>query len=294
MKFRFVISKWANFYFFVSVLSGCKNRKDYMSLWQKEIGPLSLKEKQALKKFRNLHKKYHNDKIYLWNYFFVENKNPLERKLKKDIPIKDFRFIQKTFDSFKKKFNQLYEIDYPLLKKWREALSNYSLNKNSPKKEILKILSFLYCTPIPKGKTEIYLLFSGDQSVGGSFHYGRDRIALEISRLSLREIDRAIGIIWHEFIHLYFDHGYFISLIKRLVKDERVVHYVKEAAASSLFPRGILGKRFLSIPSSNKQLHYIFNSNIASKILTLSREYIYKKRGFDENYIKKILKILRK
>jgi len=54
MKFRFIISKWGNFYFFIQNLSewhfSC--RKKYNALWQKELGSLSLEEKQTLKVFK--------------------------------------------------------------------------------------------------------------------------------------------------------------------------------------------------------------------------------------------------
>ena len=86
MKFRFLISKQANFYFFVSNLSewhfSCG--KDYNILWKKELGQFSPKEKDALKRFKEIRLKYPSGKSLFERAFFI-NKTPF-LKLKENLP----------------------------------------------------------------------------------------------------------------------------------------------------------------------------------------------------------------
>jgi len=77
MKFKFIISKWGNFYFFVQNLSewhfSC--RKNYNVLWQKELGILSPKEKKALKVFKKIRSNFPSGKTFFEQAFFTK-KNP--------------------------------------------------------------------------------------------------------------------------------------------------------------------------------------------------------------------------
>lgn len=291
MKFKFVISKWANFYFFITIISGLKERKDYIALWKKEISQFSGKERKLLNEFKKLHLKYFQKEIYLWNYFFTNSISPW-KEIKKITTSSDYEIIKKTFEIFRKKFEKLYKKDYPLLKQWGKIL-NHSFSKNIKiNNKIINILSILYKVYPLKKEVIIYLLFSSPQSGGGGFHRGYNRIALETSRRSLSNINKVIGIIWHELIHLYFDHIYFIPMIYKIIKNDQAVFLIKEIATSSLFPNGILGMNLLSTPQP-RQLHSIIKPDLTSKVLKLTGYYIKNHKSFDKIYINQILKIMK-
>ena len=123
MKFRFIISRWANFYYFLHNLAKCEwpwpYRKWHNLVWKKEIGSLTKEEKEALKMFKKIYAKYFLKK-YLGNPFFLR-KDPW-RFLKKEIAKEDVLTLKQIFSIWSDKFEKIYQQDLPNLRRWERKL----------------------------------------------------------------------------------------------------------------------------------------------------------------------------
>ncbi len=290
MEFKIIVKKQGVFYFFVQNLSewhfSC--RKIYNKLWLSELGTLSKKEKAVLQEFKKIHQKYSFGPNYLGHYFFLK-KNPW-KNMQKEIPRKDFISIKKIFFSLEEKFKSFYKKELPLLKKWQKHLDK-KINNIKLSNSILKTLNNLYSCKIKSKKVKIYLLPSTNEAVGGGGALKKTAITLEISRLPLNQLNRVIGIIWHETIHLLFEKKYFYPLLKnKFPNDKDKVTLIKETTASSLFPGGILSKKFL------KRSALPLNKNLpieeSKRILALIDPYVKKNKPFDKNYIEKLYPVV--
>jgi len=294
MEFKFIISKWANFYFFLQNLSEWhyRVRKSYNILWRKELGQFSSKEEEeSLRMFKEIHSRYSFGENYLANYFLVESGNPWIH-MKNHVSSADLNSLQDIFNCFEKKFERLYQIDLPLFKKWEEKLAE-CLKDTGLNQKIIKSLGLLYNVLPPEKEVLIYLLFSSEHESGGRFQPDRDCITVELSRIPISRINHIVGIVWHELIHLYFDRVNFIPLLSKKTKDEKTIHLLKEIAAGSLLPDGILGMKFLSA-SPPRQLSSEIRPELTSNVLKIATQYLDGNRSFDENYIDQILNILKK
>ncbi|MBU2104372.1 MAG: hypothetical protein KKF67_01175 [Nanoarchaeota archaeon] len=292
MEFSIIIKKQGIFYFFVQNLSewhfSC--RKDYNKIWLEELGSLSKKEKTALQKLKKVHQEYSFGQSYLGRYFFLK-RNPW-KNIENEMPKSDFIIIKNTFSVLKEKFESFYKKELPLLKNWQTHL-NKKINNPKLINPILKKLNNLYNGNIKSQKIKIYLLPSTDKAAGGGAGLNKKAITLEISRISLEQLNRVIGIIWHEVIHLLFEKVYFHPLLKRKFPQDRdAISLIKEATASSLFPGGILSKKFL------KRLALPLNRNLPAKeskqVLSLAALYVKKNKHFDIRYINKLYSLLYK
>lgn len=290
MKFRFLISKQANFYFFVSNLSewhfSCE--KDYNILWQKELGKFSSEENEALKKFKTIRSKYPSGKSLFEQAFFT-NKTPF-LKLKKSLPVNEYKVIEEVFKTMKKKFDSLYKKELLLLRMWKKEL-DIKANNKILSNSIVKILQNLFVTSPRINKISVYLLFSSRSHTGGGANIDGESVSLEISRYPIEYINHAQSIIWHEVIHLLFQNEYFNPKLMEILKDRQKAKIVNEVAIASLFPRGILGNNFFKNRLADK-LHSKVNPRQTEKILNLTKQFIASNKSFDDIYIKKLAGIL--
>jgi len=287
IKFNIKISKWANFYFFIQNLSEWhfSNRKDYNLFWRKTLGVFSTQEEDALKRFKKIHLQYPFGELYLGRQFFLEE-NPwvvLEQKLLKE----DFINLKKIFSLLKEKFDNFYNQELFLLKKWQTTLQK-KLNNKSLITAINATLSKLYATFLLSKDITIYLLPSTKNHTGGTGGIINDKsINLEISHFSLEKPNQVIGIIWHEVTHLYFEKQSFLLLVnKKYPNDPDAVNLIKEAANSSLFPNGVLGIKFLN--TQRKLLSTKIPLEYTKKLVTLADIFIKENKSFDDEYIKKV------
>jgi len=292
MKFRFIISKWANFYFFVQNLSEWhfSNRKDYNVLWRNELGQFSSEEENALKQFKEIHLRYPFGKLYLGRQFFLK-KNPwdiLAKKLSKE----DFIAVKNTFFLLQNKFDLLWNKELPLLLQWQKEL-NDKLNNLLLTKSIINSLKIIFNTPPSKSEITINLLPSSVERTGGGANIDDKNISLEISRYPTEGINHAIGIMWHEIIHLCFQNQYFFPFVLEYFSNNRQkADLVNEVTISAIFPRGILGIRLLKNKPPYKLTNQI-NPKQTIQILDLIKEYVDNKKYLDEKYIKTVVEILK-
>ncbi len=296
MKFKFIISKWGNFYFFVQNLSrwhfSC--RKIYNDLWQKELGKLSPKEKKALRIFKRIRSRFSSGKTFFEQAFFTK-KNPWNN-IEKNLPAQDYEAIKNTFLILNDKFQKLYKQDYSSLKFWQENLKKISDSKSSSK-DIAEILCLLYKNHKATKKTiNVYILFSSTDQRGGGANINEKSISVEISRQPLTTINYIIGIIWHEAIHLCFEKEYFLPLVqKKFPGDWDTISLIKEMTVISLFPKGVLANKFLKINKNKKEsLHAKLPIKYNKGLLSITNAFIKKRKYFDENYIEKLYTIISK
>ncbi|MBI4993554.1 hypothetical protein HZC33_01160 [Candidatus Wolfebacteria bacterium] len=288
MKFEFIISKWANFYFFIQNLSEWhfSNRKNYNILWREELGQFSPEEENSLKEFKEIHLRYPFGESYLGRQFFIE-KNPwiiLEQKLSQE----DFINLKNIFSLLEKKFNLLWNKEEPLLLQWQKKLSD-KINEPHLVKSIVDILNIIFNTSPSEFKININLLFSSPVQTGGGASIDNKSISLEISRYPLNDANHAMGIIWHETIHLCFEKQYFLPLLyKKYLNDFDTINLIKESAISSLFPNGVLGRKFLN--SKNITLNAKIPKNYVKteELIKLINIYIKKNKPLDNEYIEKV------
>jgi len=289
--FSIIINKSAIFYFFIQNLSEWhfSNRKDYNSLWHKELGQFSLQEESALKKLKEIHLKYPFGRLYLGRQFFLEE-SPwaiLEQKL----PREDFVNLKNIFSLLEKKFNDFYKKERTLLEKWQTTLQKELSNKNLIT-TVNITLGKLYSAPPLSEEIIIYLLPSSEKNSGGVGGIIDNRsINLEISRYPLEKFNHAIGIIFHEITHLYFEKQSFLPrVVKKYQDDPDAVNLVKEATNSSLFPNGALGIKFLNIKKG--LLNTKIPQEYTEKLLLLADRYVKEDRLFDDEYIETIYSLV--
>ncbi len=290
MKFRFIISKRANFYFFISNLSkwhfSCV--KDYNILWQEELGQFSPEEKRALKIFKKIRCKYPSGKSLFERAFFT-NKTPFSI-LKKNLPVGEYEIIAEVFKILGKKFNLLYKKELPFLSMWKNKLDNIKIDKVSTN-SIIEILKTLFNTLPTVKKCNVYLLFSSEFHTSGGANIDEESVSLEISRYHLKNVNHVTAIIWHEIIHLLFQNNYFYPKLMEIFKDRQKTKIINEIIIASLFPRGVLGDKFFKNRIADK-LYSGISLSKTKKILDLTEHVISDKKSFDEEYIRKIAKIL--
>ncbi len=300
MRFKFIIKKWANFYFFVQNLAewhfSC--RKDYNKEWKKELGKFSEREKIALRKFKTIHLKYPYEKKYLGLPFFL-NKNPWE-KLKNVLTKAEFQTLQNVFSVFSGKFEYLYKRDFPFLKAWQKFLFE-KVNRFPFNEKINKILASFYRAPQIKDEVKVYLLVSGEK-FGGSANLDKKSIVLEISRYPIKKENlwQILGTIWHEIAHSWFETYFLEPSLKKILKNEKEktaqnkIDAICEMTNRVLVhPEGILGEKFLKIPLE-KERFSPKNLKIFLTWQNLVREYLKKHKPIDEAYIKKVLPLYSK
>lgn len=292
MKFLFIINKWANFYFFVQNLSEWHfiNRKTYNEYWRKELGPFSTKEEKALKKLKDIHSRYSFGKEYLGKSFFLSKKpwKALEKQLSK----KELVELKNIFSVFQPKFEVLYRKEQPLLMEWQRELQGKANNKLLMNL-VNNSLAGLYNAPPLKNEIKIYLLFSSPTIFGGGANINNKRIALEISRYPHKKINSAIGAIWHEVIHAYFEKHFFLPLLhKNFPDDPEAVDLIQEVTARAVFfPGGVLEKKFLKTVTPMNGIPKRHTISFL-KLKELVKEYLQENKSFDGKYVEKAFSLL--
>jgi hypothetical protein len=219
-------------------------------------------------------------KDFFGQVFFI-SKDPLS-DLSESVPKKDLKKLEEVFTIFTPYFNTLYKKDLPYLKAWKRELKE-QMHADNLTPCLNPTLASLYHAKPLQANINIYLLFSTPKSSGGGAAADGKSITLEISRYPLKRVGEAIGIIWHELIHLYFERHYFFPLLRRKFPgDQEAVSLIKEAAASSLLPNGVLGSSILKLKA--KRLHTRIPLKYNKSLLSLAEKYIRKGRFFDGDY----------
>ena len=291
MKFKIIVKKWAVFYFFVQNLSewhfSCM--KEYNIVWRRELEPFTEQQEEALRQFNRTHQKYSFGKNYLGRYFYLDDQ-PIDA-LYKTVPLEDFEIISKTFSVLENKFDDFYKHEYPLLTNWQSLLEEHLNNNENQNESIIKNLKTVYHNKNLQSEINVFILPSIENITSGSGNIGDTKsITTAISHQPFENYNRVIAVLWHEAIHRFFEKEHFFPMIQDVFpQDQDAVNLVKEATASSLFPNGLLGRKFLGITTNslNKKLPEIYNE----QILALTKHYMEQNQAFDKQYINEIYSI---
>jgi len=273
MQFKFVVSKLANFYFFIANLSewhfSC--RKDYNEEWMKIIGKLTPREKILLEKFRKISQKYNfsspylQKTKYLGKYFYLLPQNICWQQLKKCVTASEFETIRETFDIFRPKFEKIWR------KSQTQGLKTFKqeLRKNKWQNLFQDLEMFLGKGPEILNVIIVFSPLKGNGvTAAGNAMLGYQNLILELPALKKNswELNYSICILAHEVAHVLFEKNNGRKLIRDALKDEKMPHRFKncplttenlinEIVAESLVPYGYLAQKY----SDFKLIHCLFN-----------------------------------
>lgn len=253
-------------------------------MWREKLGKFSDEEEIAIKQFKEIRRNYNASKTFFEEAFFIA-KNPFDI-LQKQLPITEYDIIKQIFNTLENKFNILYNEDLPLLEKWQEELAN-KMSGPSLVNNIAGTLAMLYNIPIPEKEITIYTLLSSDKQTGGGANIDDKSITIEVSRYPLERLNHALGIIWHEIIHLVFQNNFYKLLLTSFPTDQKTTDFINELVVASLFPKGILGIRLLNTGPATRLSSQI-NETQTTSIVNLTKTYIDQNKPLDNDFINKL------
>lgn len=299
MKFKFIISKWANLYFFVSNLSewhfSC--RKDYNIAWLKLGGNLTKQEIEALSQFKKIINYY---KFKLGNYFFLNSEKECWRKLSHNIKKSELETIKSTFRIVAPRFEKIWQ-NQELNK--RAASLKKTLNQKNYRNEFAELQNFF---DIKNNylKFNIIALFSplrgeGITAAGGA-NLNNKSITLEIPFLKQNswELEYSINVLLHEIAHIFLKKSDIIKIIEGIIKNLKlpqrmpqiikpqysILELITELIIESLLPYGYLAQKYSKFDSFN-----IYFSKYNLKILGENYQNYKNKKLTSGTRLKKII-----
>lgn len=291
IRFKFIVSEWANYYFFVQNLS-CwhySSLESYNRKWRDQLSGFSKKDEELLKKFAEIRKSEPPSNSVFEKAFYLSTE-PLSM-LEQSLNEKDFIDIKNIFEEFRPHFETIYKIEEQKLIKWQIELEKINtLNQNGG---IEKSLQIFYNEKIKQKKQlKVFLLLAPDGH-SGSFVLD-NTITQELSSFPIDKKNQIIATIWHETIHAYFDKFYFKELVNNFNPDEDLQRKLKEITASSLFPLGYLGHKYFGLKiTDNIYRRYNINSAKTKQIIDLTREYIENRLIIDNNFLNNLISIIK-
>ncbi len=165
--------------------------------------------------------------------------------------------MKNSLSLLEEKFNKFYNQELPLLKK-RQTILQKELNNRSLTASINATIAKLYDAPPPSKDIIVYILPSSKNHTGGTG-----------------------GTI----------DGKSINLVnEKYPNDSDAVNLIKEAAVSSLFPNGALGRKLLN--SKGVMLNTKIPKEYTKELIKLANMYTKKNRSFDSKYIEKVYSLV--
>lgn len=254
MKFKFIVSKWANFYFFASNLSGWhfSCRKDYNNEWVEKIGSLTEKESKVIKEFKKIKQRYGFE---LDKYFYLYNEKQAWRKLGKFVKKLEFEKIKFAFKVLTPRFEKIWKTGEL---KNRVIIFKKILNQGNYQNLINDLKSFFYNKNIKEFNVIAILspLRGKGVTAAGGANIGGANIILETPKLKQNswEFEYSIGILFHEIAHLLFNRINGTKMIQGVIKELKlspktkiniqprvsVSELINELVIESLLPCGYL------------------------------------------------------
>jgi len=217
MKIKFVNSDIANNFFIISNLAewhfSC--RREYNRKWLDLTGKLNSEERQAIKVFKGLMKKYGFDRRdpkagYLGG-IFLSGFSPVKvwRELKIKLPISDYRKTRFVFDVFSKRYKQIKNLISQSERRKRILILSSAINKSKNKK-IIKELDCIFGERSSEKEIKVVIIFSpldSKETAAGGANVDGDVVTFEVPELEKDSLnlDISIGILFHEIIHIFFN-----------------------------------------------------------------------------------------
>ena len=138
MKLRFIVSKTANFFFFIDNLSewNIYYRKKYNEEWIRQLGELTRQEKIALKNFRLIMQKYEKigipKKIRRCFYQKSDDMKASFRKIAKLLSKKEVNILKNSFNIFQPRFERMWN-EYLIVLNQNQELMSFTYRKLNKK-----------------------------------------------------------------------------------------------------------------------------------------------------------------
>lgn len=305
INFTFHVQKTGNLFHFIANLTewhfSC--RKETNKDWIRKTGPLTAKEKDALKNFAKILKKYPFGKNYIGRILQRYNGKVALKRLQKKITAEEYRVVIDVFNIFKPRFEKVWKEEGQHLKKIEKALKATSFGQD----EIIPILNNL-AKPTRKRNFKVFLLISGDQANnGGGANIGD--LTLEIgTKLHLDEIKSVFPTLWHEFFHLCYGPS-INKIISNFLKENTLPKevlqlgyngetqtFLNEAVTCMLFPgylaETVFGRKPYSLKDIAKMPKNVYS---AQKYICLTRKpivtkYINQKKMIDGPFLHEMIK----
>jgi len=322
LKYRFHFTKTGNLFHFISNLTewhfSC--RKKYNKIWLEETGPLSNKEKQALRKIKGLLLKYNFESKFLGIPFITSPDESVWRKVKNWVEKDEYNDLQKVFSIFELRFERIWQNEETKLANWKNTLSKELIEQKY--QDLEEDLKRFFNQKPQFRNIDVYLLISAVGSGGGA-NLGPGRVTLECTALPADQVPRVLNVLYHETAHLVFEHGYYKNLLGQFLESirsdfsERHAFFgsgrglrsaINEAVMSSLLPEGylaskyfdrnvfhnaekVLGTNFENVAKGKKCDFRAYRLFVAAKLLPLVKDYIENKKPVDETYLQSVWKV---
>jgi len=315
-KIKLIINypKLANFYIFLSDLSQWNKLTSFPNrkrVWLKQISPLSLEEKNALRQFRDiLQNSKDNPEVIL----LFAPASQAWQTIQKIIGQDETKKLKLVFKVFESKFKTVWKKRYSDFIKLKAAIQS----QKTTIKQALQIINSLCNISSTKLLSHIIirLLFSQSKNDVQAWAY-RNIIAIEGSSYPLKKIDDLTnGILLHEYFHLALNQNVRIknkiiflsrehkNLLLKLKIPSWPPHIIlEEALVSSFIPEGYLSKKLSQKNIKKDALQQINRKNIerllkmryfcALKMYNLAKKYIDSQKPIDSKYLTTLVNVLK-
>ena len=231
-------------------------------LWEKELGGFSKEEKEAIKDFKGVIKKYPEWSEGGLVSIYTTSVSPEERekRLKEVVSPKNREIIEKCLSTIEHPFSRIWEKNEPrILKARQEFIENLENFEASGKKESLeKDLSTFFGPPEKMGRLKTFFLIRETPGTGGDASLGSDVLTLHQSN----EVPK-VSVFYHELIHKIWEaRPSYKKLLESSIKsiDRKTAaefkktglygkdlhDIVHETIIGSFLPNGCLGEKYFS------------------------------------------------
>lgn len=304
MKINYLINESANFWYFVANLSEWSDyiRPALNKYILEQTGELTDPEKNALAQLKPLYVEYG----YGQNYWGKDLLSGIEKNISKDSRfnnISGLKELRQRFDSLW--FGENAKLDF-----WKNSLSN----QNQINVGIVNDCNILFGLADTNKEVNVLLLLSSPGSVAGGADIGDGWAQLEVSGIGTQNLNHVSSVLWHELIHLIWQKEKFDDLIKKTSKDLGIstiggfssAEVIKESITGSLLPYGLfrfkwlddknltdtLNSKISSFEANNIKNIYYLSLLAAKNASTLSKEYIDANKEIDQDFIKRLIKLI--
>ncbi len=321
MKFKIIVNKKANFFFFVSNLSEWSPycRKDYSVSWLKN-NPLDRKEKNALAKLNRLLKE---KKYKLINPLLTSvDENGFWGNVLKILSVEERTVFKEWLNIFEKRFEKLWLKEEKNLEKAKDNLAKNFLVSD----KLVALIKKLYGGRTSPKSISIFLFTSPDRKhlIGGGSGFGANGISLECSKITKNnnKNNMLARVILHEITHAFFEKRlidkiktfisseYFENKYKNLIlkssiykQVKSIIGPIKELILTSFLPEGYLAENFfgLNVIKNLKMRKSIKESQLEKnyydlmlfgvlKMYKIAKNYSDNQEPIDKKYIEEAIK----
>ncbi len=271
MRINFKISKAANKYFFISNLTEWhfSSRSSYNKVWLEKSGPLSFKEKEALRTVKRVIK----SKLHYGRQFFLYPQRRVWTALKRELNPADYLTLKNAFNLFDRRFEKVWLRGK--LVKWKSSLEKAI--RSAIYQKFFKEVERLFSSRKARSRNlTVHLLPCPvkDKHPAGSANLGSTAITLEVPVYNSEQwfLEAALAIIAHEFSHILLDDNLKIkrliekSIKRRKLRDFKLINrkrpskeIVQEILIDIFVPTGYLSHKFLKEYSPLSRTSYFAN-----------------------------------